>query len=523
MSKDVIIAGAIAVGCIALIAVAFIAPKSKSTESDAPKTDVTTTVTEPSLNGPSSTFGPTPGLDPNTSFNSNPSGASGLPPAGGGALPPANTFPSGPGGFPPVASAPQSSTSPAFNFNSNLPAPAPTTVETPAPATEAKTHTVASGELLGDIALKYYGSSKAWKKIQEANPGVDPKNLKVGQKLVIPAADPKVGETAPATVATGAGERSYTVKAGDTLYVIAKKELGSASRWKEIEKLNNLSSSELRVGQAIKLPTSATDTAPATGGKGTTDTAPAAGGKTHTVAKGETLGDISKKYFGTTKNWKKIVDANPGVSPENLKVGEKLVIPEIAGSATAPAGAPVDSAAAPAAAGEYTIKAGDTLGSIALKELGSKNKWKEIQDANPGLDPHNLRAGQKIKVPGKAADKAPVAAPAALPGAAPKPAANGGFGTTAPAPGFGPGAAPTFGAPAGGQQATAFPTDSSFSSPYGGSGFGQPSQPFGQTGPGFSQTGVPPAAEPFPGSQPAPFGGPGAGFPPAGTTDQPLR
>ena len=32
MSKDVIIAGAIAVGCIALIAVAFIAPKSKPSE-----------------------------------------------------------------------------------------------------------------------------------------------------------------------------------------------------------------------------------------------------------------------------------------------------------------------------------------------------------------------------------------------------------------------------------------------------------------------------------------------------------
>lgn len=523
MSKDVIIAGAIAVGCIALIAVAFIAPKSKSTESEAPRTDVTTTVTESSLNGPSSTFGPTPGLDPNAGFGPNSSNSlSGLPPAGNGALPPTS-------GFPPVANPPLSTTSPAFSFNSNLPspAPAPTLVETPAPAPEGKTHTVASGELLGDIALKYYGSSKSWKKIQEANPGVDPKNLKVGQKLVIPAAEPKATDSASSTVATGAGERSYTVKSGDTLYVIAKKELGSASRWKEIEKLNNLSSSELRVGQAIKLPTSAGD---AVGNKGASDAAPAAGGKTHTVAKGETLGDISKKYFGTTRNWKKIVDANPGVSPENLKVGEKLAIPEIAGASTT-TGTSNDSAAAPAA-GEYTIKAGDTLGSIALKELGSKNKWKEIQDANPGLDPRNLRAGQKIKVPSKAAapEKAPAAAPA-LPGAAPKPVApNGGFGAPnggfgAPNGGFGgpTGAGPGFGAPTGGQQATAFPTDSSFSSPYGGSGFGQPSQPFGQTGPGFSQTGAAPAAEPFPGSQPAPFGGPGTGFPPAGATDQPLR
>lgn len=515
MSKDVIIAGAIAVGCIALIAVAFIAPKSKPAESEAPKTDVTTTVTEPSLNGPG--FGPTPGLDPNTSFGANPSGSfAGLPPAGGPTLPPTNSFPSGPGGFPPVANPPLSTTAPAFGFQANLPvpAPAPAPVETPAPTPEGKTHTVASGELLGDIALKYYGSSKAWKKIQEANAGVDPKNLKVGQKLIIPAAEPKATDSASSTVATGAGERSYTVKSGDTLYVIAKKELGSASRWKEIEKLNNLSSSELRVGQAIRLPTSDT----ATGTKAATDAV--TGGKTHTVAKGETLGDISKKHFGTTKNWKKIVEANPGISPENLKVGQKLVIPEIAGAA---ASASTDSAAAPAT-GEYTIKAGDTLGSIALKELGSKNKWKEIQDANPGLDPRNLRAGQKIKVPGKAVEKAP--ASPAFPETPAIPAPNGGFGGPGPGTGFGgPGAdaAPVFGAPVGGPQATAFPTDPTFSSPYGGSGFGQPSQPFGQTGPGFSQTGTAPAAEPFPGNQPSPFGGPGAGFPPAGGADQPLR
>lgn len=517
MSKDVIIAGAIAVGCIALIAVAFIAPKSKSTESEAPKTDVTTTVTEPSLNGPG--FGqPPPGIDPNASFGANPPGSfSGLPP-GGPSLPPTNSFPSNTSGFPP-ANPPQSTTAPAFGFHANLPAPTPAPlVETPAPAPEGKTHTVASGELLGDIALKYYGSSKAWKKIQDANQGVDPKNLKVGQKLIIPAAEPKATDSAPSTVSTGAGERSYTVKSGDTLYVIAKKELGSASRWKEIEKLNNLSSSELRVGQAIKLPTS--DSATAT--KGATDAA-TVGGKTHTVAKGETLGDISRKYFGTTKSWKKIVEANPGISPENLKVGQKLTIPEVAGASAATT---TDSPAAPAA-GEYTIKSGDTLGSIALKELGSKNRWKEIQDANPGLDPRNLRAGQKIKVPGKAPEKAPVPAPApAFPENPAIPAPNGGFGGPGPGPGFGgPGAdaAPAFGAPAAGQQASAFPTDPSFSSPYGGSSFGQPSQPFGQTGPGFSQTGAPPAAEPFPGSQPAPFGGPGAGFPPAGTTDQPLR
>jgi nucleoid-associated protein YgaU len=508
MSKDVIIAGAIAVGCIALIAVAFIAPKSKSTDGEPTKTETTTTITDSSGLGPN----PTGTFDPSGFPPVSTTGISTLPISGtGSAFPPVASFNNNPfpntgtgSALPPVSS----------------PFP-PAVVEQPKPvapaASEAKTHIVANGELLGDIALKYLGSAKLWKKIVEANPGLDPKNLKVGQKLVIPAVEGKTDTAAP-VVATG-GERTYTVKSGDTLYVIAKRELGSASRWKEIEKLNNLSTNDLKIGQVIKLPAApGSSTGTTTPGTSTTpDAAAPTGGKTHSVAKGETLADISKKYYGTTKNWKKIVEANPGVSPENLKVGQKLVIPEVAGSTTAPvAGTTAD--AAPAAAGEYTIKVGDTLGSIAAKELGSKNKWKELQSANPGLDPRNLRAGQKIKIPGKKADAAVEAAPNHSPLApAPAPAPAPGFGNQG---GFAPAPAPAGLGGAPGAQAQpangGFPADPNFNSPYGGNGFGQPAQPFNQNGNGFSQTGgaPAPAPEPFPGAAP---------FPGATNGAQPIR
>jgi LysM repeat protein len=49
--------------------------------------------------------------------------------------------------------------------------------------------------------------------------------------------------------------RTYTVKGGDTLYDIAKQELGSSSRAKEIADLNGLADpGKLRVGQILKLP-----------------------------------------------------------------------------------------------------------------------------------------------------------------------------------------------------------------------------------------------------------------------------
>lgn len=57
----------------------------------------------------------------------------------------------------------------------------------------------------------------------------------------------------------------------------------------------------------------------------------------------------------------------------------------------------------PAAAKEYTIKAGDTFASIAARTLGSADKWHEIAQANPRVDPTKLKVGMTIRLPGKAA------------------------------------------------------------------------------------------------------------------------
>ena len=47
----------------------------------------------------------------------------------------------------------------------------------------------------------------------------------------------------------------HTVKKGDTLWAIAKVYLGSGARWNEISKLNGLTSTVIRVGQVLKIPT----------------------------------------------------------------------------------------------------------------------------------------------------------------------------------------------------------------------------------------------------------------------------
>jgi nucleoid-associated protein YgaU len=292
-----------------------------------------------------------------------------------------------------------------------------------APAPEGKTHTVVKGDLLGDISRKYYGTSRHWKLIAEANPGANPDNLKVGTVLTIPPAP----GSAPRAAAPQAGEGSYVVQKGDSYHSIAKKMLGATSRWKEIETLNGIPPGELKPGQTLRLPP-AGGAAPVLGAPAPdAGVAPVAGGRTHTVAKGEYLSDISKNYYGTTRQWQKIAAANPGVNPNNLKVGATLVIPEIEG-----AGAPAVGAApgaAPAAGGRtYTVAKGDTGGDIARKTLGSARRWAEIAAANPGVNANNLKIGQVLQIPGGGAAD-PVAAPV-IGG----PAASGIPGAPAPAP-----------------------------------------------------------------------------------------
>ena len=58
--------------------------------------------------------------------------------------------------------------------------------------------------------------------------------------------------------------------------------------------------------------------------------------------------------------------------------------------------------AAPTQAGTmYTIKKGDTFIKIAREVYGNAGRMKDIQAANPGLDPGKLRVGQTIVLPPK--------------------------------------------------------------------------------------------------------------------------
>mgnify|MGYP002623150627 CR=1 FL=1 len=54
---------------------------------------------------------------------------------------------------------------------------------------------------------------------------------------------------------------------------------------------------------------------------------------------------------------------------------------------------------AAAVARTYTVRKGDTLWSIARRELGDPQRHAEIQALNPGIDPRKLAIGTQLRLP----------------------------------------------------------------------------------------------------------------------------
>ena len=156
-----------------------------------------------------------------------------------------------------------------------------------------QTYVVVDGDSLSSIAKKVYGDQAGSKLVNvntifEANKKIlaSPDDLQVGQKLTIPAlaSAPAQAPAAPAalqgknfTKVDSVGQKHpapapekqaaapktdtskqgkiYVVKEGDSLWHIASVSLGDGNRYKEIVKLNSLSSEDdIQVGQQLKLP-----------------------------------------------------------------------------------------------------------------------------------------------------------------------------------------------------------------------------------------------------------------------------
>lgn len=110
-----------------------------------------------------------------------------------------------------------------------------------APAAGTTQYTIKSGDTLEGIARAQMGDGQKWQLIAAANPGLDPKALKIGQKITIPASTATASKdktAAPAGSTTAAAPNTYTVQKGDTLIELSRKFYGNDAEWKRILEAN---------------------------------------------------------------------------------------------------------------------------------------------------------------------------------------------------------------------------------------------------------------------------------------------
>ncbi len=172
----------------------------------------------------------------------------------------------------------------------------------------------------------------------------------------------------------------HVVKPGQTLYSIARAYNISQ---KEIAIENPGAMSGLQIGQALKIPVEPVmeediDTSPQETGDETV--------KTHTVRQGETIYGIARMY-GISEEV--LLDANRGVTSENLSIGQKLVIPEKKEKGQEPAYNEEGFAF-------HRVKRRETLYSIGRFY---NVDVQDIRNANPELGWGVPKTGQRIRIP----------------------------------------------------------------------------------------------------------------------------
>ena len=149
-------------------------------------------------------------------------------------------------------------------------------------------------------------------------------------------------------------ENIYTVKKGDSLWLIANKNGVSVN---DVKNANNLTSNTLQIGQILIIPDKKTSTKEIT----------------YVVKKGDSLWLIANKYDTTVK---KIKSAN-NLTSNTLQIGQVLTIPSSTEFFT------------------YTVKKGDSLWLIAKNYNTTVDNIKKLNN----LTSNTLQINQKLILP----------------------------------------------------------------------------------------------------------------------------
>lgn len=167
--------------------------------------------------------------------------------------------------------------------------------------------------------VKPFAPGKAIRTIPAPSVSAPASSLPIVSSPIFALRAPTVSPAAPSAVSP---LRTIRVAPGDSLWKIARENLGRGSRWRELLSANPTLSDPLRLraGSELSLP-AARSVASANG-------TVRRGVRTIKVQRGDTLWSLAKANFGRASNWPCLAAANPSVADASrIFAGQELILP----------------------------------------------------------------------------------------------------------------------------------------------------------------------------------------------------
>ena len=247
-----------------------------------------------------------------------------------------------------------------------------------APQSTADTYTVQSGDTLWGIANTHDTTVNDLKQINDLTSDT----IYVGQVLKLKQQSTTQQESSQPSQSNSSD--FYTVKAGDSLWKIA---MGNDLTVSHLKQMNNLTTNTIYVGQQLRIKEGQANSQASQSNSQTNQSSQNAG--TYTVKAGDTLWGIANDHDTTVNALKQ----NNHLNSDTIYVGQVLSL----GQATLTGSHSQSSASAQSSSstnGTYTVKAGDTLWSIANANDMTVAQLKQKND----LSNDTIYVGQTLNV-----------------------------------------------------------------------------------------------------------------------------
>lgn len=246
------------------------------------------------------------------------------------------------------------------------------------PQTTADTYTVQSGDTLWGIANTHDTTVNNLKQINDLTSDT----IYVGQVLKLKQQSTTQQESFQPSQSNSSD--FYTVKAGDSLWKIA---MGNDLTVSHLKQMNNLTTNTIYVGQQLRIKEGQSNSQASQSNSQPNQSSQNAG--TYTVKAGDTLWGIANDHDTTVNALKQ----NNHLNSDTIYVGQVLTLGQAA-STGSPSQSSASAQSSSSTNGTYTVKAGDTLWSIANANDLTVAQLKQKND----LSNDTIYVGQTLNV-----------------------------------------------------------------------------------------------------------------------------